>query len=74
MVVDSDNRSAAVEAELFGDAKRTDKPFILANALFLSFDQNLKITHWTDHLDTFTLAKYVLQSRTLAPERAWKAD
>ena len=58
MVVDSAEKSAAVELELFGDAKRTDKPFILANALFLEFDDSLKIKYWSDHLDTFTLAKY----------------
>lgn len=57
VVVDREQRSAAVELELFGDAKRTDKPFILANALFLEFDEDLKITYWSDHLDTFTLAK-----------------
>lgn len=56
-VVDAEDRSAALEVELFGDAKRTDKPFILANAIFLTFDENLKITYWSDHLDTFTLAK-----------------
>lgn len=57
VVVDAEDRSAAIELELFGDAKRTDKPFILANAVFLTFNEDLKITYWSDHLDTFTLAK-----------------
>lgn len=57
LVVDAEIRSAAIELELFGDAKRTDKPFILANAVFLTFNEELKITYWSDHLDTFTLAK-----------------
>lgn len=57
VVVDAEQRSAAVELELLGDAKRTDKSFVLANALFLEFDAELKIAYWSDHLDTFTLAK-----------------
>ena len=57
VVIDADAKKAAVELELFGDARRTDKPFILANSLFFDFDNELKITYWADHLDTFTLAK-----------------
>lgn len=50
-------KSAAIELERFGDAQCTDKPFVLANAIFLTFNDDLKVTVWADHLDTFTLAK-----------------
>ena len=57
VVVDAEARKAALEVELFGAAKRTDKAFILANALFFDFNEAGKITRWVDHLDTLTLAK-----------------
>ena len=81
IVMDAEKKSAAVEAELFGDAKRSGKPFILANALVFDFDENMKIKYWSDHLDTFTLAKCVpiprrrctpLLTLQLLDLRAWK--
>ncbi|KAJ6788734.1 hypothetical protein PWT90_03932 [Aphanocladium album] len=35
------------ELEMFGDAKRTDRSFVLANAAFLEFDEELKIIYWS---------------------------